>query len=187
MGFWQWALIVVGGLLFLAAWAPVHLQLRVATGDAASRFRARWLFLSVDRELAGDRPPPRPDPKPKPPARGAKMIALWRSGLVGHGVRRLRRAVSIREFGIRASVNAGDPAETGMAFAVLGPLSVLLARLPRTSIRIAPDFSDRGGVRGEAWASVRAVPIGVLWHAAAFAMSPTTWRRVAAYRKASRR
>ncbi len=195
MSAWLWLLVgfgAVGGLLLLALAVPVHLRLVLTKGGLSeSHLRIEWLFGLVRKRVTGT-PEQAPQRKRVPADRqgeGPTLRALWRSGLVPRGVsllRRLRRAVSIRELRVRAAVNAGDPSETGMAFALIGPAVGLLAAVPRTDIYVVPDYGDEVGMRGEVRGWVRVVPIVGLLPILAFALSPATWRGVRMLRKARR-
>lgn len=191
MNVWLWILVglgAAGGLLLLALAIPVDLRFRITRHEQTkSNMHVRWLFGLVGRDISSMRK------KPATPGRRRRrqtgLGALWRSGLMQHGLKRvlrLGRAVSVGEVRVRASVNAGDPAETGMAFAVIGPLCGLLAALPHTDIGVVPDFGKDIGVHGEVRGSVRVIPVVVVWHLVVFALSPATWRGVARLRRANR-
>ena len=186
MSVWLWVLFGFGaaaGLFLLALAEPLDVRFDFARGELAeSRVRVSWLFGLVSRDVAGGRGKRgkrkhRKGKKDKPKERSLR--GLWRSGLGRRGLRlmlEMRRAVRIREFRVRAAVNAGDPSETGMAFALLGPAVGIVSALPRTDIAIVPDFGDAPGVRGEIKGRIRLVPIVALRPLLAFALSPGTWR-----------
>ena len=198
MSVWLWLLVGFGaaGVLFLLALTvPIDLRFRFANRERTeSTVRVEWLFGLLGKNITGGRkepraPPPERKKRPKKKRKGPGLRAVWRSGLIQRGFRvmwRLRRAVSVREFRVHAAVNAGDPAETGMTFALLGPVCGVLAAVPGTDIDVVPDFGDDVGVRGELEGWVRVVPILVLLPFVLFALSPATWRGIWRLRKASR-
>lgn len=193
MSVWLWVLLGVGaaGVLCLLALAvPVDLRFRLVRRErTASRIRVEWLFGLIGKNITGGRERPEKARPEEAERSRSSLRALWHSGLVQRGLRvilRLRRAVSIRELRVRAEVNAGDPAETGMAFALIGPVSAVVSTLPRTDIQVVPDFSDDFGVRGELRGWVRVVPIVALPPLLMFALSPPTWRGVRRLRRAGR-
>jgi hypothetical protein len=96
-------------------------------------------------------------------------------------LRRLLHRIRFEHLELQARVGLGDPADTGRAWAVLGPAGVLLAALPRARIRIDPDFTaevfelDGSG-------RVRVVPLVLIAELLAFALAPAnlaTWFRLA--------
>ena len=97
--------------------------------------------------------------------------------------RRLLQSVQVRDVDVEFQVGTGDPAETGLLFAVIGP-SVALARSGFSpNIRIEPNFVEET-FEGHARGAARVYPIKLIPSLIAFALSPATFRGVKALRRA---
>jgi hypothetical protein len=183
------ALVLVGTiLLFLAM--PVHLTVNVIGGEKRRVHLRIHAFLGlVDKELTAGAPQKKP--KQKPGARSGGVTSarrLWAfvdsrgfMGRLGRYLKRLWRALHVGELVGFARIGLDDPADTGQLWAIMGPVSVLLAqRYP--DFKLAPSFAGaRLDVEGR-W-RIAIVPLEVLAVTLAFALSPSTLRAaVAAWR-----
>lgn len=139
---------------------PITLDLEV--GAAGPRGRLRWAFglVAFDPFARTSRR------EGAPAARGADrtrsrprrplhvLHALAQQGLAGtvaRFVRRLARATHARGVELRAVVDLGDPADTGMLWAILGPVAAFLRRGRWGSVELEPGFAGLGSwLRGRA-------------------------------------
>jgi hypothetical protein len=95
--------------------------------------------------------------------------------------RDLARAVRVRRLRLWLRVGLDDPADTGMLWAVVGPLSAVALGLRRAEVRIEPEFAE-AAFRFRTDGRVVVVPLQLLALAAAFALSPPSiraWRTLA--------
>lgn len=175
--------------IFLAALlaVPLDLTFEAEKADALkARVRLEWMFGLVKADIGSSGKQERPE---RILERGRRMRGVPPVGdgaflgAVFRLVRRLVKSLRVRELHVDARVGLDDPAETGMAFGLIGPVAGLIAALPGTDINVAPDF-DAAGVRGEARGSLRAYPIRAVLAVAAFAATPATWRAMRTGRRA---
>ena len=158
-------------LLALLA-VPVTLSFRFALGERRdATLRLGWAFGLVSVEL---RPP------------SAQWSRISPSGSRGGGhflssAKRRRRLVEFahdvwrsvdkKDVGVRIRIGASDPAETGMLWGVLGPLSAGLAQLRDISVQIVPSFlDDVFEVRGSG--ELKVVPLRIAYLVVGLALSP---------------
>ena len=90
-------------------------------------------------------------------------------------VGKLWRAVEKRDVRLRACIGLGDPADTGQLWAVLGPLSAVLASVKSAQLSIEPDFVDEA-LEFEGSGHVRLVPLRIIAIAVGLFASPAFWR-----------
>lgn len=106
------------------------------------------------------------------------MGALSVEGFIGSVltlVRRLLAAIHIRHLTVRARLGLDDPADTGRLWAVMGPVSALLALPKAARIDIEPDFADQVLMfTGDG--HIRVVPLELLILVLVFLLSPKTLR-----------
>ena len=189
--------VLAGGLLLLLALlaVPVRLVL-VADTTAAPRLsvHASWLFGLVHGELNNsDRKEPErtPDrPKKKRSGTGTSgMRRAWAFAQAAGGLDRLRRllgdlinSLHPRVDSLHIELGLGDPADTGRAWALLGPLSVLVAQRYGGRVALQPDFMRQTlGIEGRA--KLTLIPLQALGVLLSYALSPSTRRGLhAAYR-----
>lgn len=69
----------------------------------------------------------------------------------------------------------GDPADTGRLWAVLGPLSGMLARVRDARIMIEPDFLD-ATFEVDSSGTIRVIPLQITVIALGLLVSPAAWR-----------
>lgn len=90
-------------------------------------------------------------------------------------IRDIWRAIRKDELRMRVRVGLGDPADTGQLWALLGPLSPLMAGMSRASIAIEPEFLEQT-LSLEGSGRVQFVPLRLLYLTAALIVSPAIWR-----------
>lgn len=103
---------------------------------------------------------------------------------VYHLVSSVWRAVRKRDVNIHFRLGAGDPAETGRLWAILGPLSGWLQAQRSCTIALVPDF-DNAVFEGGASGRLGFAPVRLLAPVIAFVCSPVLWRSIARARAKS--
>jgi hypothetical protein len=188
-----WIIGVLAGLavvfLFIL-WVPLDMVLHADT-DGKPRFglRLSWLFGMVRRELTGkeEKPPEIETPPEKTPARANKtrrwvnagvMFKIIRiKGLLRHFkelVTDVLRCFRFRDIVADFKIGLGDPADTGLLFAVLGPATVFLGSSHLHRISIEPTFVDDAVLQGYSHGTVRLRPIRLVPPVFKFIFSTTT-------------
>ncbi len=184
--------VIVGLVAFLAVPVDVRFSIdcRKTWGVRAS---VRWLFGLVrlwkntpsagekhERPAAGHKGDGRRDKqrkKRKVPWRRVRA-ALRSPGFLGRGLRFAADAATVlRVRSLRGTARIGldDPADTGLLWAVLGPLHAGIATVPVADIHIEPVFAGTTfAARGTG--EVRVIPGRLLFAAIAFVTSPVTLR-----------
>ena len=85
------------------------------------------------------------------------------------------RAVHIRILSLYCVLGLDDPADTGRLWAVIGPISNIIADLYLPDILIEPDFTaETFFVEGKG--EIRVIPVRILYIVTLFLMSPSTIR-----------
>ncbi|MCH8552907.1 MAG: DUF2953 domain-containing protein [Natronospirillum sp.] len=166
---------------------------RMEAGQRSARGQFRWFFGLVRVKLPGkpsrtkkaDKPPDKDKPKTRSkPSRHSPLAALSVEGFIGHLLRLVRRLLAglhIHHLDIRGRLGLGDPADTGLAWALVGPISVLLDAPGVTQVDIQPDFSQEV-LDFSSNGRVRVVPLEYLTVMIRFMVSPTTFRAIRAMR-----
>lgn len=87
----------------------------------------------------------------------------------------LWRSINKDNVSVRARIGLGDPADTGELWAILGPISGMVAGMNRVSIALQPDFADlvfEVDGRGR----LRFVPLRIIGIFIGLLFSPAIWR-----------
>jgi len=180
------------GLVLLLLAVPVDVEFRLeGIEPLTGQLGVRWLFGLVRFRIPVPRagkPTPRPEAKPKaarararPEARGQNrrnvLAALRQAAFRRRAYRLVRdlvRAVHLHRLRLFMRLGLGDPADTGLLWAVVGPLNAM-AQLRNAELRIEPEFVDPV-LEFQADGRLLLVPLRFLVLAAAFALSPPTIR-----------
>jgi len=85
------------------------------------------------------------------------------------------RAIHKENVRLLVRLGLGDPADTGQLWAVLGPLSGMLARLRDIRISIEPDFLDTT-LEVDSSGTVRMIPLRIAIIMLGLLLSPSLWR-----------
>lgn len=96
------------------------------------------------------------------------------------------RIVKIRELKARVRIGLGDPAETGILFAVLAPTMVFVRSFSSADVEVEADFWEEK-LEGYCQGDIRAVPIRFVGILVPFIFSRTTWRAMRAMMRARRK
>jgi hypothetical protein len=196
------ALLVGAGLLalMLALLAvPVELAFDGAfdvdvPASARGELALGWMFgivrvrLRPPRRRAAARPAPKAKAEPQRRARrGAarrRAVELLRQAAFRRRlwqlVADLLHALHPQDLRLRMRIGLGDPADTGVLWAIVGPLGVAVQRSGDVSIE--PDFAE-AALAVEARGRLRGVPLRVVALLAGFLLSQPVrgaWRRPAA-------
>lgn len=191
------ALASLIGLLVLLASIPVDLALSVdRQGKPVFRVRVSWLFGLFRRDIAGA---VRKQGKVRTKARrglrsqlnqAREMLRLLRTPRLFRQVmlllRRLLRRLEVREFSAEFRIGLGDPADTAVLFAFVGPAVFLVNRTLHRDIRVAPSFGSEAVFEGHSRGVLRVQPIRLFIPSLQFVFSPAgrkTLRQVIRWRR----
>lgn len=91
--------------------------------------------------------------------------------------RDLWRAFRKQDLCLRIRAGLGDPAETGQLWALLGPLSGLLANIGDASIELEPEFID-AVFELDSSGKISVIPLQLVYLVLGLLCSPSFWRGV---------
>jgi hypothetical protein len=168
-----WVIAVLVGLailLFLVLCVPLDMILRADVyGKPKVKLRFSWLFGLVSKEITGEKEKPAEKRKA---AKGKKkrrwedtkvIFRILRTKGVLRRLKELRKDVfsclSFRELVADFKIGLGDPADTGLLFAIIGPATVFLGSSHSHQIRVEPSFGDDAVLQGHSHGTVRLHPI----------------------------
>jgi hypothetical protein len=183
-----WIIALVGSLaalIIFVLWVPLDISLDIEVGRKPRvTVRYTWFFGLVQGGRAGRGKKPRKE-KPARRRRGFRRpdiglaFKLLRSGMLS-SLARLARGVlgSIRLKDLAADfrVGLGDPTDTGMLFAVIGPATALLGPSVYRRLNLQPSFDDAPCLEGYSHGAARLRPIRLLPHFFRFTFSRPTVR-----------
>ena len=188
--------VVFLSLIVILLAMPVTLTYQLAWKDTLSaNLRLDWAFGLVRKDVSPDLESPGPDDGEaagKKTARRGKAAAKRPNFIaaIRHAPFR-RRAVrfvadlwrAIRKENVRLLVRLGlgDPADTGRLWAVLGPLSGMLARFRDIRVLIEPDFLD-STLEVDSSGTIRVIPLQVAVIVLGLLVSPSIWRGIISMR-----
>ncbi len=171
----MWAILIIASLLVLVVFAfsvPLDVVLRIDVyGSPKFRMRLTWLFGLVSKEITKEEKKPEYKKKagngkgkPRKRGSGAKTILeiLRARGLLGQiklllkGILRLPR---IKDLAADLKVGLGDPADTGLLFAIIGPTISFLGSYFPNRIKVQPSFADEPVLEGSLHGALRLRPI----------------------------
>ena len=92
-------------------------------------------------------------------------------------IRAVWRAIHKQDLRLRMRIGLGDPADTGQLWALVGPLSGLLANNREASIEIEPEFFD-AIFELDSSGSIRIIPLQLLYLAVGLLLSPSVWQGI---------
>jgi hypothetical protein len=159
-------------------------------GRPKFRMRLVWLFGLVSKEIRRGRK------KPEEPERvtekkqkrragriGARTIfqILRTKGLLRQFTRLLKEIfgrIKIRDVAADFTVGLGDPADTGLLFAIIGPITFFLTPSFAQRIRVQPSFEDETVFQGYLGGTMRLQPIQLVPPFLRFTFSLATMRAV---------
>ena len=167
---------------------PVDLAFRVRRETSLrTDLTVRWMFGLVEFPLKGRK---RREKTAKPRAkkrekrgrlarRLPQLLGALQSAQFRHRLLRFCRdiiaALRLRDFGLRLRLGFDDPADTGIAWAFVGPLVAFLEAREAANVDVGADF-ERETFEVEAGGKVRLIPAHLAWIFLVFALSPVTLR-----------
>lgn len=92
-------------------------------------------------------------------------------------IRDIWRAIDKRNLLLRIRIGLDDPADTGQLWALLGPLSGLLANIRQATIQIQPEFHE-SVFELDSSGRIRLIPLQMIGLTLALLLSPPFWRGV---------
>jgi len=157
-------------------------------GRPKFRLRLSWLFGLVSKEVTKGKKKPEEkkkvaEGKRKLRRRGSRVILriLRTKGLLRQLKRLLKDVISrlnIRNLVVNLKIGLDNPADTGLLFALIGPvISFLNLSLPH-EIRVQPSFGDEAVFEGYSCGRLRLLPIQLVMPFLKFAFSLSTIRVV---------
>ena len=187
-------------LVVLLLAVPVTVEFAVSgTPSAQKTFHVKWAFGLLTIRNPGYRSAkPAGTLDKKPTTRKKPANKKW--GRKGSGVavalvrrRESRRriiqfigdlwsALQKRDVRLHLRAGLGDPADTGLLWAVVGPVAGFLASLPHSAIRIEPDFFDPVFELNSS-GRIRFIPLQLVYLVIALLLSPPIWQSIAASRR----
>ncbi len=172
------------GLIALLS-VPVDLAFRVRRQTSfRGDLTVRWMFGLVEFPLTGRKRREKPaKPKVKKRGRAARLLPRLLGALRSAQFRRrllrfcrdIIAALRLRDFGLRLRLGFDDPADTGIAWAFVGPLVAFLEAREAANVDVGADF-ERETLEFDAGGKVRIVPAQLVSIGLLFAVSPVTLR-----------
>ena len=150
-------------LVVLALSVPVDVVLDLDT-VARPKFRVRltWLFGLVSKEVRkGEKRPEKKERRRKRPGIRAIVEILRARGFLSQLQKLIRdtfRCLEIKRLECDLRVGLDDPADTGLLFAVVGPITIFLGNSLFRRIRVWPSFEE-AVFEGHAHGVIRVQPI----------------------------
>lgn len=194
--------MLIGTVLFLSLIVivlvmPVTLTYQLSWKEKLTgNLRLNWAFGLVRTNVSPDHAEPKPD-KPeaareksfrrgKSTGKKANFMAAIRQTSFRRRILRfisdLWRAIHKQNVRLLVRMGLGDPADTGQLWAMLGPLSGMLARLRDVRVAIEPDFIDTT-FEVDSSGTIRLIPLQFVILALGLLFSPSVWRGMMLMRK----
>jgi len=183
-----WLLVVLVSLLavfVIALSIPLDVALRIEVyGKPEYRLRLAWLFGLLHREFSAlkkSRPAGKGAAKPGLEAgkgrkhAGQALKVLRIKGLPGRVLcllPDLAGRLKIRDLSADFKFGLGDPADTGLLFAFLSPVSLFINSYSSKKVQLHPSFSGHAVMEGQACGEMRIVPLRFVPPLAGFCLSP---------------
>ncbi len=169
------ALVSLAVLIVFALLVPLDVVLYVDVyGRPKFRMRLAWLFGLVSKEIAKKEKKPEDKkktvrgkrmPGKRGPGAGTILEILRARGLLGQiklllkGILRLPR---IKDLAADLKVGLGDPADTGLLFALIGPATFFVGSSFPNQIKVQPSFTDEAVLEGSLHGALRLRPIQLI-------------------------
>ncbi|MFC1995034.1 DUF2953 domain-containing protein [Chloroflexota bacterium] len=187
----MWIIAALAGLAVLIIFAlsvPLDLELRIDVYDRPKfRMRLSWFFGLVSKEIAKKEKKPKEKkaikgkhkPRKREPGARTMLEILRTKGLVGQiklllkGILRIPR---IEDLAADLKVGLGDPADTGLLFALIGPTTSFLGSSFLNKIKVQPSFADEAILEGSLHGVLRLWPIQTVTPLLRFIFSLPTLR-----------
>jgi hypothetical protein len=187
-----WVIAVLASLavlLLLALCVPLNTVVHADMyGKPKVRLRLSWLFGLVSKEITGEKE------KPAEKKRAGKAKKKrWRvdtriisrilstKGLLRQLIELLKGVFScfkFRDLVADLKIGLGDPADTGLLFAIIGPATAVFGSSHRHQIRLEPSFGDDAILQGYSHGKIRLHPVRLVPPLMKFTFSITTIKAV---------
>lgn len=193
--------MLIGTVIFLSLIVillamPVTLTYQFSWKETPSaNLRLNWAFGLVRADVSPDLAKSGPDksePTRKKGARRGKstgrknfMAAIRQAPFRRRMLRfvsDLWRTIHKKNVQLLVRLGMGDPADTGRLWAVLGPLSGMLARLRDIRVTIEPDFLD-ATLEVDSSGTIRMIPLQIAIIVFGLLFSPPIWRGIMSMRR----
>jgi hypothetical protein len=92
-------------------------------------------------------------------------------------IRDLWQAIHKQNLSFRVRIGLGDPADTGQLWAIIGPLSGMLACVQEASIEIKPEFVDTV-FELDSSGNIRFIPLQMIYLVIGLLLSPSIWKGI---------
>ena len=188
-------LLVIIALLAI----PVTLHYEVSwQGSWQGEIRLLWVFGLVRLRIPVSPTQPSPsaiEPGPqthqhkkRPASKQSNPLTVLRQKAFRKRVMRficeLWHAIQKRDISLSVRIGLDDPADTGQLWAMLGPLTGMLANIRQVSIGIEPEFSASTlELDSRGW--IRIIPLQLLYLVLALLLSPAIWQGVRQMRRSA--
>ncbi|MFC1980486.1 DUF2953 domain-containing protein [Chloroflexota bacterium] len=188
----MWVFAILAGLAALIIFAlsmPLDLKLHIDVyGRPRFRVTLAWPFGLVRKEIAkkGKKPEVREKTvegkrKPREKRPGARIILeiLRARGLLRQIkilLKDILRIPKIKNLEADLKVGLGDPADTGLLFALIGPTTSFLGASFPKEMKVQPSFSDEAILEGSLYGALRLRPIQIIPPVLRFIFSLPTLR-----------
>ena len=178
--------VVLSALIVLLA-IPLSLSFSVTRLQAVEGYiQLRWLFGLVNiktnipiKTTTKERTKTSHHKKPKRKNNGNDIVALLKqSSFRQHMmkfIKRVLRASNAENLYLKLRIGLGDPADTGLLWAILGPVSGMMKNLQSMQIDIEPDFIDEV-MEVNSHGQFHLIPLQLIALVIGFILSPTTLR-----------
>jgi hypothetical protein len=168
-----WVIVVVAGIVALGCfllWVPLDLALNAEIYEKPKVWlKFSWFYGLVSREIPGEKEKP---PREKPARKKRKKRLAFNSRLL-FGIIRTRglfrqlknfikdslSCLRFRDMAADFTIGLGDPAGTGLLFAIAAPATAFYGLSGEHRIRIQPSFSDNAVLQGYSRGTIRLRPI----------------------------
>ena len=189
----MWVIAVLASLAILITLllcVPLDLVFRTnIDGKPKSSMRLIWLFGLVGKECRRKRKKPEAEraieqkQESKDWTRGMRITleVIRTEGLarqLGSFIKRILRHIKIRELVANFKVGLDNPADTGLLFAFLAPVNLLVSYFSPYHVRIEPSFAVDTIIEGNLYGAVRLRPIQLAAPLLGFTFSLPTLRAV---------
>ena len=189
----MWVIVALASLaviLILVLSVPFDIAFQVSVpGRPRFRMKLLWLFGLVSKEITQKKKPEEKkkvveeEPKHK---KGKRRIGVIIGVLRTKGLLRQLRALigdifrrlKIKDLAADFRVGLGNPAETGLLFALIGPTTSWLSSSFPLQIKVQPSFADEATFEGYSRGAVRLRPIQLMIPFLRFIFSLATRRVV---------
>lgn len=173
-------------LLLLLLAVPVDLSYRLHLhAGFEGQLSIAWLYglIRIPVRLGGERSKKKAEKRRKKQARKKKSrrggTRVFRSGefwrWLAALLRRILARIHVYRLFLRVRLGLGDPADTGLLWAWVGPVAAMLAAIPFADVRIEPNFEE-AELLVQSEGRIRIYPLAVIGVAVSTVLSPATWR-----------